>query len=178
MNRRQSRGKWYVSLRGTNLSLVKGFIGTREDLDAHLLKHLDEIVKKVRAFDKRFLRHPAYWRADSAKTLLKSAAARSHQKGYHFSLTKEWIERRLEEIGDRCEVSGMKFIYAPAEKAWHRNPHGPSLDRIKRELGYHPDNVRIICTCVNVAINEWSEETFFKMCAAVQKRRENAVQNG
>jgi hypothetical protein len=36
LNVRQSRGKWYVSLRKTGESIVKGFDGTRDDLDAHL----------------------------------------------------------------------------------------------------------------------------------------------
>ncbi|MGB3417801.1 MAG: integrase [Mesorhizobium sp.] len=36
LNVRQSRGKWYVSIRKTGETFVKGFVGTRDDLDRHL----------------------------------------------------------------------------------------------------------------------------------------------
>lgn len=36
LNVRQSRGKWYVSLRRTGEPIVKGFIGSRDDLDRFL----------------------------------------------------------------------------------------------------------------------------------------------
>jgi integrase len=34
--RRNSAGKWYVSIRATGLTIVKGFEGTRRDLDRHM----------------------------------------------------------------------------------------------------------------------------------------------
>jgi integrase len=36
LNVRQSRGKWYVSVRKTGETFVKGFAGSRDDLDKHL----------------------------------------------------------------------------------------------------------------------------------------------
>lgn len=36
LNVRQSRGKWYVSFRRTGETIIKGFVGSREDLTRHL----------------------------------------------------------------------------------------------------------------------------------------------
>lgn len=36
LNVRQSRGKWYVSIRKTGETFVKGFVGSRDDLERHL----------------------------------------------------------------------------------------------------------------------------------------------
>lgn len=177
LNRRQSRGKWYVSLRGASLSLIKGFEGTRAELDDHLWESLDRIVAQVRAHDRRFLNDPSYWRKEAAIPLHKAARSRAQRRDLPFSLTVEWIVDRLRKIEDRCEVSSMRFDYTPGSGGWHKPPLRPSLDRIDRAKGYQPENVRLVCTCVNISINEWGEETFFSMCEAVVKRRENGVQN-
>lgn len=39
LNIRRSRGKWYVSYRATGETLIKGFVGTREQLDRQLSSH-------------------------------------------------------------------------------------------------------------------------------------------
>lgn len=39
LNIRRSRGKWYVSYRATGESLIKGFVGTREQLERQLASH-------------------------------------------------------------------------------------------------------------------------------------------
>ncbi|MBB1247425.1 integrase [Rhizobium sp. G21] len=39
LNIRQARGRWYVSYRATGESLVKGFEGTREQLERHMSSH-------------------------------------------------------------------------------------------------------------------------------------------
>jgi integrase len=48
LNIRQARGKWYVSFRATGESLVKGFEGTKDQLDRHMASH-DFRVKHMQA---------------------------------------------------------------------------------------------------------------------------------
>lgn len=48
LNIRRSRGKWYVSYRSTGETLIKGFVGTRDQLDRELSSH-DFRVKHITA---------------------------------------------------------------------------------------------------------------------------------
>jgi integrase len=57
LNIRRSRGKWYVSYRATGETLIKGFEGTREQLDRQLASH-DFRVKHMQAETKD--RSPSY----------------------------------------------------------------------------------------------------------------------
>jgi len=52
LNIRQSRGKWYVSLRATGETLIKGFEGTRTQLDKRLKSH-DFMAQYLAAKNKR-----------------------------------------------------------------------------------------------------------------------------
>lgn len=176
LNIRTSRGKWYVSLRGTSLSLVKGFAGSREALGQHLIERAGEIEEMVREHDRRFAGSQRSRRMDGAVPVLGSCRKRAKSRGIEFTLTMGWLLARLERAGDRCEVSGVPFDYSPEKTMWHKRPDCPSLDRIDRSKGYVDGNVRVVCTAVNIAINEWGEERFYKMCEDVVRRRRNGVQ--
>lgn len=47
-----------------------------------------------------------------------------------------------------------------------RRPFAPSIDRINAKLGYTKDNVRLVCTIVNMVLNEFGDNIFDKMCRA------------
>lgn len=176
LNIRASRGKWYVSLRGTTLSLVKGFAGTREELERYLTSRQEEFEDAIRQHDNRFANSQRSWRYDAAMPILISAQKRAKARGMEFTLTFDWLLERLERIGDRCEMTGLPFDYQLTKTAWHKRPDSPSLDRIERSLGYVDGNVRIVSTAVNIAINEWGDARFYQMCEAVVRKRKNAVQ--
>lgn len=176
LNIRNSSGRWYVSLRGARLSIVKGFVGSREALDALLRDRAEEIEEAIRQHDRRFTDSQRSRRMDGAVTVIASASKRAKARGLEFRLTMDWLLARLETSGDRCEISGAAFDYSPEKTMWHKRPDCPSLDRIDRTLGYVDGNVRVVCTAVNIAINEWGEERFYKMCADVLRTRKNGVQ--
>ena len=100
--------------------------------------------------------------------MFMNARDRALKAGLQFSITKDFISRRLQEQSFRCAVSGARFdLSANVERLYSRNPMAPSLDRINNLLGYSPENVRIVSWRVNVAINEWGLESFVAMCREV-----------
>ena len=67
--------------------------------------------------------------------------------------------------GGHCEVSGMRFSDERLPGT-HKRPLMPSIDRIERNIPYTPDNCRLVCTQVNIAINEWGLEQFLRITRA------------
>ncbi|RWX78309.1 site-specific integrase [Neorhizobium lilium] len=57
LNIRRSRGKWYVSYRATGETLIKGFVGTRDQLDRQIASH-DFRLKHLQAEGRD--RRPSY----------------------------------------------------------------------------------------------------------------------
>lgn len=161
-----SRGKRYVYLRGTDIALVRGFLGTDAELDTLLAS---EAMSRILAEHKRTSINPAMvdHRIDAAKVLHKVTKARADNHKRPYELSVEIIAKMLGDAYDRCEVTGIKFEYGPkAEASWQSRPMAPSLDRISNKGGYQRDNIRLVCVCVNVAINEWGLANFERMCRA------------
>jgi hypothetical protein len=60
--------------------------------------------------------------------------------------------------GGRCELTGVPFSdHRPL--GCKRAPFAPSVDRIDPRRGYLMENCRLVCFAVNVALNQWGEET-------------------
>jgi hypothetical protein len=158
-----ARGKRYVYIRGTNVALIRGFEGTAEQLD-EVLK--SEVVSAAIAAQNLSVSATMIgWRMDAAKLLHKITKARAQQKKRTYTLSADTIARMMFDGGDRCELTGLKFDYGLKKNTdWLRRPLAPSLDRISNKGGYDPGNVRLVCTSVNVAINEWGLEHFALVC--------------
>lgn len=91
------------------------------------------------------------------------ARARANAKGRRslpFSLTKDDIDRMLDECGWQCRVSGATFSLERVNGAY---PLAPSIDRIDCSLGYAPDNCRLVCAAVNFAMNRWGESVLWRL---------------
>lgn len=163
-----SRGKRYVYLRGTGIALVRGFEGTEVELDTLLAS--PQISREIEAHTTANATMFG-WRLDAAKTLHKITMGRAKQKQRTYSLSVATIAGMLSDAGDRCEVTGLKFDYrAKSDPDWKARPMAPSLDRISNKGGYERHNVRLVCACVNVAINEWGLENFERVCRAFVER--------
>lgn len=164
-----SRGRRYVYLRGTNIALVKGFRGTEAELDGML--NGDGVARQIAAHRENVNALTVGRRMDAAKILHKVTRARARSRDRAYSLSVEMIATTLAGTYDRCEITGMRFDYGPkTEAALQARPMAPSLDRISNKGGYDPVNVRVVCVCVNVAINEWGLANFEKMCRSFVAR--------
>lgn len=92
LNIRQSRGKWYVSLRSTGESLLKGWVGSRADLDVEM--GTDAFLKKYTTAKSRD-RRPIYsedtlgglvaWFKESPRwTKLSDASREDYEKTFRY----------------------------------------------------------------------------------------------
>lgn len=176
LNITRARGKWYVYTRDTHKCLVRGFIGGRDDIEQHVANNLDSLLaaatENEKLKDDRARASRARHRTFAAIQLHKTTEKRCRQKGIYFDLSIDDIHDILFHAGDECEVSRLPFDYGEKEvtREWHKNPFLPSLDRVDRGMGYSRCNVRVVCTSVNIGINEWGLAHFLKICLSVASR--------
>lgn len=81
-------------------------------------------------------------------------------------------ERKLlaQAAGGRCSITGMPFSLFKPEGA-HRRPYAPSVDRIDASKPYTDGNTRLVCVCVNYALNEWGEKVLRQMALGYLQSR-------
>lgn len=99
-----------------------------------------------------------------AKNLYTQTKGRAKKRGSEFSISKEAYAAM---VSDRCALTGILFDTEPAAERHYKRPFAPSMDRIDCAEGYTETNVRIVCVCVNLAMNAWGEEVLFKMAAGL-----------
>jgi hypothetical protein len=73
-------------------------------------------------------------------------------------------KKLIDDGRNKCAITKIKFIFDKGNTS--RRPFSPSIDRINSKLGYTKDNVRLVCVIVNLALNEFGDENFDKMCRA------------
>lgn len=88
-----------------------------------------------------------------------------------FSLTEADVIELMRRAKGRCEITGIAFSLEKYSGVRIR-PWMPSIDRINASLPYCLDNCRMVCASVNIALNQFGSEMFYKIAyAAVQRRR-------
>jgi hypothetical protein len=98
--------------------------------------------------------------------LLKSAEERARRKGVPFSIDRAWAEASWT---GRCAVSGLPFKLGLRErgpKFW-----SPSIDRIKADIGYTPENCRFVLWAVNSFKHDATDEDMYLVAEALLKYR-------
>ena len=106
----------------------------------------------------------------TAKALHKSIIKNAKAKGVSVSITASDVQRLIDESGNRCAVTGFPFDSTQFDGQRIR-PWMPSVDRIRCGGPYSLDNVRLVCAAVNVSMNQFGEEVFFRIAAAVVARK-------
>ena len=106
------------------------------------------------------------WGAAFAKCfadVLVRAGKRARRRDLPFTLTIDWARDAFEAQGGRCALSGL-FLQVGRGP---RSPYLPSLDRLRSEDGYVPENVRLVCYAVNTGRNAFGDDAYFRVCRAV-----------
>jgi hypothetical protein len=92
----------------------------------------------------------------TAATLLRLVKRSARTRGIGNVLTLACIEAMARRARGRCEVSGMAFSTEKPEGQRIRL-HAPSVDRIDSSKGYAPENCRLVCAGVNIALNSFGD---------------------
>lgn len=106
--------------------------------------------------------------------LLTSARKRAKAKGIDCTITLDHILEMARSNGERCAVTGIPFS-ATKSKGQHKAPFAPSLDRIDSAKGYTLANTRLVCVCVNMAMNQWGETVLRTIAEAYLRKQGEAA---
>lgn len=91
-------------------------------------------------------------------SLFNNAKQRATKKNLPFTITLDWVRQHLEP--KLCEVTGLPLQLVTTETYNTTNnmqPFSPCIDRIVPELGYIPENCRIVCCIFNTCKFHWSD---------------------
>lgn len=93
-----------------------------------------------------------------AESLVANCRTRARRRDLAFDL--DGMVADIQGRIDRglCEVTGAEFDLSPGRK-WN----SPSIDRIDAKRGYLPDNVRVVCQAMNLAMGDWGEGPVWQM---------------
>ncbi|MCO6440980.1 MAG: hypothetical protein J5I81_07835 [Nitrococcus mobilis] len=104
-----------------------------------------------------------YW----VPRLYRSSRKNADRRGIPFLITERHLHHLAERSGGRCKVTGIPFDFSRVKESFRR-PWVPSLDRINGRKGYRPGNCRLVCSAVNIAMNnEWGEGVLRKIAYAL-----------
>lgn len=104
-------------------------------------------------------------------TTLVNVKSRAKQYSLDFNLDKDFICTLYELQNKKCALTGLDFQFKQVGYN-KRRPFAPSLDRIDCTKGYTQDNVRFVCSVVNIALCDFGDQIFDQMCEAyVNKKR-------
>lgn len=122
-------------------------------------QHAEKAPQAAKALGPRALKMRTYY----------SAAARARKFGRAMMSIEEY-EAIWERSGGKCEISGIEFNNEKLSASHSKRPWAPSLDRIDNTRGYEADNCRLVCTAVNLALNEFGEAGLRKIAWAIYRR--------
>jgi hypothetical protein len=117
-----------------------------------------EQVRTQTKWEKHHLKHR--WRLDHLFAMAKS---RAKNKKEDFLLSKDNVYSVWDEQEGLCAITGRRLDLTMS-KQFNRNPHGPSIDKIDPSKEYSKENIRLVTTQVNGALNVFGYELFLKMC--------------
>lgn len=102
-----------------------------------------------------------------SKQIHTSAKWRANKRELTFNICVEQVHVML--LLGRCAKTGIAFDLNSPSKGF-TNPFGPSLDRIKSNVGYEPDNVQLVCNMFNMGKSDHDQLDFIAMCVAVSEK--------
>lgn len=99
--------------------------------------------------------------------LIYAAQTRAKKKNIDFELDYDWIANQYKNQNGKCLLTNIKLVINECRNTKRsRSPFTMSIDRIDSNQGYTKNNSRLICMAMNLALNEFGEETFQQICEA------------
>lgn len=106
------------------------------------------------------------------RIILNSARVRARNKQLVFDLDFDWLIACYQKQDACCTLTGVPLrcsFNVDSSKRYQWD--SPSLDRIDSRLGYTKANTRLVCTAINIAMNQFGEEAFRLLCEAYLEQR-------
>jgi hypothetical protein len=117
-------------------------------------------------FGSRHVRKPVQLTRQFAMRLLHQARHNAKVRELPFTLTLDDFNQMYEEAKGHCQVSGLPFDLTEMENI-ARRPYAPSIDRLDCLSGYHKNNCRLVCSAVNLAMNEFGEKVLWNIASSM-----------
>lgn len=108
------------------------------------------------------------------KKIHSGARRRAWRSGIDFALGPDHVENLWQRQRGCCAVSGISFNDERFDHAFVKHPYAASLDRIDSQMGYAPENARLVCTCVNFGMGQWGEEVLRRVAVGMLKKEASA----
>lgn len=87
------------------------------------------------------------------------------RRNIEFCLTLDDVKEMFWRSEGKCSVTGLSFSGLDSDPKG-KMPYIPSIDRIDSTKGYSRENCRLVCACVNLAMNTWGEKVLREMALA------------
>lgn len=100
------------------------------------------------------------------KNLLYSARDRAKKYNLEFNIDLEYLVELYNKNKGCCSLTNIEFDVSKNDERYknsHFYPTSISLDKINSSEGYTKDNVRLVITAINLALNEFGTEFFENM---------------
>ena len=97
--------------------------------------------------------------------IFDAARSRTKKGSLIFEITLEDVLEIYEIQKGSCALTNIEFSLDRLGRK-SKNPFAPSLDRIDSDKGYTKENIRLVCVIVNLALNNFGDNAFDKMCRA------------
>ena len=82
-------------------------------------------------------------------------------------IDKSDIQKLYDEQGGLCAVTGLPMQFSALESG--KNSYAVSVDRIDSSKGYYKDNIRLVCSRVNLIKMELSDDQMRFWCNLILK---------
>ena len=105
-----------------------------------------------------------------ARVLVNAANARNHARESPEVYSIADLCAAWEACSGCCAISGLPFSLQVYGDGQARRPFAPSLDRIDRHKPYRRDNVRLVVSVANFAMNAWGDGPLLQLASAVYSK--------
>jgi hypothetical protein len=93
--------------------------------------------------------------------LFYNVKSRAKVREVPFTISSEWIMDQFTKQNGCCLLTGLELdCSATSTRNAYRNAFSPSLDQIVPGAGYTETNARLVCTAINLGMNEFGLDTF------------------
>lgn len=97
--------------------------------------------------------------------LAKDAKSSAKKRNQSCNIDKQTVFALWDKQNGCCAYTGWPMDFAT------KSPRLVSIERIDNTIGYEPDNVLLVCWCVNRARGGMSQDEFYAMCKAITMGR-------